>query len=455
VVAVAVVATTSFLLGRPAPSEEPSAPAAAPTASTAATTTAPTTTTTTTTTTTVAACRPDPALFASATDPDAAPLRATLEAAMTDPRFAAVTASASVWVQGYGEVLAHAPDVALLPASNQKLLTALGVHALLPADGVFTTTVRAAGAVRPDGTLDGDLVLVGGGDPTLTRAGPHSLDARAAQGRAAGIARVTGALVVDERRQEAARAGPGWQDWQIPTYAGPLSALTVDDNRYRTDVPYLADPALGNAEAFAGALRRHGVSFDGAIVHGVGAVGSSEVASLRSADFATLAGDMLLRSDNETAEMLLREVSTRAGGGGATLDGATRVSAAIETMACLDLDGVSSDGSGLSRGNFRSARELRRILQAAASTELWAPLDAALPIAGQTGTLARRFGGTNAAGNVHAKTGSIIGGRALTGHLRTAGGRRAYFSIVVNGEGSGAALAAIDALVVTLSNDAS
>ena len=374
---------------------------------------------------------------------------------MADPRFAAVTASASVWVEGYGEVLAHAPDVALLPASNQKLLTALGVHALLPPDGGFTTTVRAVGPVQADGTLEGDLVLVGGGDPTLTRTGPHSLDALAAQVRAAGIVRTTGALVVDETRQEAARAGPGWQDWQIPTYAGPLSAVTVDDNRYRTDAPYLADPVVGNGEVFADALRRHGISFDGAVVRAAGPVGSVEVASLRSADFPALAGDMLLRSDNETAEMLLREVSTRAGGGGSTLDGATRVSEAIATITCLDLDGVSSDGSGLSRANFRSARELRRILHAASSTELWPSLDTALPVAGETGTLARRFRGTPAAGNVHAKTGSIIGGRALTGHLLTAGGRRAYFSIVVNGEGSGSALAAMDDLIVTLAADPS
>jgi D-alanyl-D-alanine carboxypeptidase/D-alanyl-D-alanine-endopeptidase (penicillin-binding protein 4) len=124
-------------------------------------------------------------------------------------------------------------------------------------------------------------------------------------------------------------------------------------------------------------------------------------------------------------------------------------------MTCLDLDGTSSDGSGLSRANFRSARELRRILQAAAATDRWPALDAALPVAGETGTLARRFRGTPAAGNVHAKTGSIIGGRALTGHLRTAGGRRAYFSIVVNGEASGDALAAMDALVVTLAADPS
>jgi D-alanyl-D-alanine carboxypeptidase len=56
---------------------------------------------------------------------------------------------------------------------------------------------------------------------------------------------------------------------------------------------------------------------------------------------------------------------------------------------------------------------------------------------------------------VHAKTGSIIGGRALTGHLRSRGGREVVFSILVNGDASGAAQRAIDALVAALANDSS
>jgi D-alanyl-D-alanine carboxypeptidase/D-alanyl-D-alanine-endopeptidase (penicillin-binding protein 4) len=382
-----------------------------------------------------------------------AALAAALEARIADPRFADVAVGASVWIEGYGEVLAHDADRALLPASNQKLLTALAAWMTLPADGVFVTEVRAVGTTDA-GTVHGDLALVGGGDPTLTRTGPHSLDALAAQVRDAGITRVTGDVVADESRQERARSAEGWQDWQIPTYAGPLSALTVDDNRYRTDAAYLDHPEIGNAEAFAAALRVHGVNVDGGVVSG-SAPAMPVVAVLHSRPFPELVAEMLLRSDNEIAEMLTREMGLRVFGQGSTAAGIEVAELALEAGLGVELTGASGDGSGLSRADFRSARELRAILHAALESDWAAQLDEALPVAARSGTLAGRFHGTAAAGNLRAKTGSIIGGRALTGHLTTAGGREVVFSIVVNGEGSPAAQHAIDALVVTLADDLS
>jgi D-alanyl-D-alanine carboxypeptidase/D-alanyl-D-alanine-endopeptidase (penicillin-binding protein 4) len=271
----------------------------------------------------------------------------------------------------------------------------------------------------------------------------------------AGIQRVTGSLVVDASSQEAATAAAGWQDWQIPTYAGPLSAFTVEDNRYRIDDEYLVAPALGNGVALRDALARRGVVVDGPVLEGTATTDAQVVASTASPTFAALVAEMMLRSDNEIAEMLVREVARRATGEGSTAVGVRVIEQWIEDSLCLRLRGRSADGSGLSRADFRSARELRTILQAALATPWGAELDAALPVAGRSGTLARRFHGTAAAGNLRAKTGSIIGGRALTGHLRSAGGRHVVFSVVVNGEASGAALGAIDALIVALAEDTS
>jgi D-alanyl-D-alanine carboxypeptidase/D-alanyl-D-alanine-endopeptidase (penicillin-binding protein 4) len=153
--------------------------------------------------------------------------------------------------------------------------------------------------------------------------------------------------------------------------------------------------------------------------------------------------------------MLVREIAHHRHGVGTTSAGVLDAQRAIEDELCIDLRGRSGDGSGLSRANLRSARELRSIFHAALESPWGSTLDAALPVGGRTGTLARRFGGTAAAGNVRAKTGSIIGGRALTGHLETAGGRQVVFSMIVNGDRSPAAQGAIDALVVTLADDAS
>jgi D-alanyl-D-alanine carboxypeptidase/D-alanyl-D-alanine-endopeptidase (penicillin-binding protein 4) len=391
---------------------------------------------------------------AAEAEPVPGPLAAALAERLADPRFAGVTLSASVWIEGYGEVVAEGADTPLFPASNQKLLTALGALILLPGDGAFHTQVRSTAPVV-DGVLDGDLVLVAGGDPTLTRTGPNSLDELARQVHEAGIRRVTGAVVVDASRQERARTALGWQDWQIPTYAGPLSAFVVDDNRFRTDDAYLAAPEIGNGESFRDALTQGGVAVDGAVTAGIATGAARVVAETTSVTFDRIVADMLLRSDNENAEMLAREVATQSAGRGSTADGVRAIERAIERALCLRLDGQSGDGSGLSRADLRSAREMRTLFQATLDSP-WGPaIDAALPVGGRTGTLARRFGGTAAADNVRAKTGSIIGGRALTGHLRSAGGREVVFSVIVNGDGSPTALAAIDALVITLATDRS
>jgi D-alanyl-D-alanine carboxypeptidase/D-alanyl-D-alanine-endopeptidase (penicillin-binding protein 4) len=167
------------------------------------------------------------------------------------------------------------------------------------------------------------------------------------------------------------------------------------------------------------------------------------VAVLESASVAELTTVMLRRSDNEIAEALVRAI-----GDGATQAGLDRTLDAVEPW-CLHLAGAAADGSGLSREDRRSAREWRRMLQVA-QEQPWAPqVWEGLPVAGRSGTLASRLGGGATAGNVRAKTGSIIGGSALSGYATTNDGRAVVFSVIVNGEPSAAARAvtAIDALV--------
>ncbi len=73
-----------------------------------------------------------------------------------------------------------------------------------------------------------------------------------------------------------------------------------------------------------------------------------------------------------------------------------------------------------------------------------------MPVAGETGTLATRFRGTAAQHRVEAKTGTIIGGGALTGVIHASSGRDVVFSYLVNGASAPAAVAALDRLVVAL-----
>ena len=195
-------------------------------------------------------CWPDPSFGQPSAAPVPADLAAALDAFAADARIAPNAASVSVWIDGLGEVLTRDPDVALAPASNQKLLTAMGALAVLGPDTRLVTEVRLAPS--------GDLVIVPGGDPTLASTGPHSLAELAAQVRSHGVTQVAGALLVDETRHDGARRASGWQDWQIPTYTGPLSALMVDRNRWRADPAFLADPALGERRPLPRCTRRAG-----------------------------------------------------------------------------------------------------------------------------------------------------------------------------------------------------
>ncbi|MCD9624287.1 D-alanyl-D-alanine carboxypeptidase/D-alanyl-D-alanine endopeptidase [Rhabdothermincola salaria] len=390
---------------------------------------------TTTTTPPPPVCDRRPALDAG-TESVPAELQARVDAALAHPAWSGLDRSISVWVEGYGEVVAVEPDRALLPASNQKLFTALGAHLLLDPQGRFRTEVRQT---------DDRLVLVAGGDPTLRSAGPHSLSALAAQVRAAGVA-TAAAMVVDASHFEASTTARGWQDWQVPIYVGPMSALVVDDNRTRTDAAYLADPALGNATAFAARLGTAGVGVEPVVVHGEAQPTDPVVAALESPTFGELTRTMLVRSDNEVAESLLREI-----GAGSTDEGLARIAAALEPW-CLHLAGAGGDGSGLSRANLRSAREWRRLLQVAA-VQPWGPTFVGqLPVAGVSGTLSGRLRGPATHGSVRAKTGSIIGGSALSGYATTSDGRTAVFSVVVNGEPGVAqgSVTAIDRLVAAV-----
>jgi len=389
---------------------------------------------------TTAPCAPDPALDAPSA-PVPPDLAAAVQRFVTDPAVVANRFGLSIWVDGLGEVGAHEPDAPLFPASNQKLLTAMGVLAVLGPDARFTTEVRSA--------PDGSLVVTAGGDPSLTAGGPHSLDALAGQVRAAGVTTVPGALVVDESRQDSVRRAAGWQDWQFPAYAGPLSALMVDRNRYRRDAAFLADPGIAHGELLRGALEAHGVHVAGPTVHGSAADGGAVVASLTSAPVSALMTDTLLRSDNMAAEELLKEVGHATGAPGSTAGGLAATRAALEPL-CVPLSGTDDDGSGLSRANGRSPREWRKLLQAARDAQWWPQLQAALPLAGRSGTLTTRFRGTAAEAAVRAKTGTIIGGIALSGYGTTIGGRAFVFSVLVNGDGSPAATGPLDALIAAI-----
>ncbi len=428
-----------------------------------------------------------------------------------------------------------------VPASNAKLFsTALALMRLGP-DHRFHTVVLADQSPDADGTLHGDLRLVGGGDPTLSaRAIPYSKDAAAGNPLAAledlagqvaarGVRRVEGGIVGDDTAYVWEPYAEGWaQDDTLWEYGAPVGALSFNDNalalevspgqqpgepvrlaltppldyflldnRVRTgkkgeqavhferppgsrevrvwgtagsrSVHLLAveDPARFAAWAFRDALARRGVVVSGGVAtrHRLAA----EVADLKSGvpqppvegvEMARRTSPPLVEtlkiinkvSQNLHAEIVLREVARVRRNMGSRQAGLEEMRAFLAEIGISPQDAILHDGSGLSRLNLVTPRALTTLLEAMHRSpyrEAWIDL---MPVGGEDGTLAERFGGSAPARRIRAKTGTMTGVNALSGYAQTAGGRLLAFSILVNNSGlpSSAARRFIDTIVLTL-----
>jgi D-alanyl-D-alanine carboxypeptidase/D-alanyl-D-alanine-endopeptidase (penicillin-binding protein 4) len=355
----------------------------------------------------------------------------------------------------------------LLAASTQKLLTAETVLATIDPSWRPRTEVRAARPVV-DGVVDGDLWVVGGGDPLLSTA-QHvaamrrpqpvtSAEELADRIAAAGVRRVAGRLVVDDRRYDDVRLVPSWKSSYVSRRdVGPIGALVIDDGFAAPPggtAPRDA-PDLGAGAVLAALLEARGVTIDGAVARPAAddeATRSAPVAitSIDGAGRDELVAEMLAESDNVTAEMLLKEVAFQVTGGpGATAAGATAALGALERLGVPTAGANIVDGSGLDRGNRLTCDLLVAVLAAAAEAAgatigdaagssaagSAGPLLGGLPVAGQSGTMSRRLTGPATVGRVHAKTGTLNGVSSLAGFVDTLSGRRLLFAVIVNGLG--------------------
>jgi D-alanyl-D-alanine carboxypeptidase/D-alanyl-D-alanine-endopeptidase (penicillin-binding protein 4) len=130
----------------------------------------------------------------------------------------------------------HNADLPMTPASNMKLYTTAAALDRLGPDFQYTTSLYADGEIHPDGTLDGDLILIGRGDPTLSGrfygdSVTFVFDRFAARLKQMGIRRVTGAIVGDATYFDDARIAPGWDSRNLLRWYGARSsALSSNDN---------------------------------------------------------------------------------------------------------------------------------------------------------------------------------------------------------------------------------
>jgi len=139
---------------------------------------------------------------------------------------------------------------------------------------------------------------------------------------------------------------------------------------------------------------------------------------------------MLRRSDNTTAEILLKGLAVDEGQLGTTEAGAAVVQDTLDALGLPTAGSITTDGSGLDLSNRVTCNLLSAALDHQGPGSSMAD---DLPVAGESGTLRKRMKGTAAEGKVRAKTGTLNEVSALAGFARAASGEDLTFAFIING----------------------
>jgi serine-type D-Ala-D-Ala carboxypeptidase/endopeptidase (penicillin-binding protein 4) len=367
-----------------------------------------------------------------------------------------------------GQVLfSHAATTSVAPASTAKLAVAVAALTVLGPDHRISTAVR-------QGARAGEIVLVGGGDPTL--AGPAATGALSPGYPApASLAELASQTAVQLRARGSATVGlgydaslfvgpqvaPGWKPiYQTEGDVAPVSALEVDEGSQNLAQPgRVANPALVAASEFATLLSADGIKVTGVPQPVKVPATPVTLAAVQSPPVSELVQRMLGRSDNDLAEALARQVAIASGHPASFAGGVTAVKAALATWGIDPAELSMVDASGLSPLDRVTPGMLVQLLHIALvpqpdRTDMSAIFEG-LPVAGFYGTLSARFNGTASAGAgvIRAKTGTLDGVVALAGYLQDSSGATLEFVTIANGVAKTATAvteAAIDRLTASL-----
>ena len=330
--------------------------------------------------------------------------------------------------------------MALIPASNQKLITAAVALDVLGPDRKFTT--RLLGIVA-DSVVRGDLWLVGSGDPLLTTRAypltekfptltPTDVEALVDALVARGITSVDGGVIGDETIYDLERYVPSWGDGIRSVEAGPLGALMINDGSV-TDTPLKpANPAFAAASEFTKLLISRGISVKDPPDVGAASTDLPVIAAIESVPMNQIVVEMLTNSDDNTAELLVKEIGLVGRNSATRIDGLTVIAAKIAEWG-LPGEGIALiDGSGLDRDNRLTCGLIAQMLQRDGRNGL---VTTAMAVAGKTGTLRDTFMSGPGSGTMLAKTGTLNGVKSLSGMFPLNEERSSVFSLIMNGSG--------------------
>jgi D-alanyl-D-alanine carboxypeptidase/D-alanyl-D-alanine-endopeptidase (penicillin-binding protein 4) len=347
-----------------------------------------------------------------------------------------------------------------LPASTAKLLTGAALLTSVDPTSRFVTKVVA-------GDQEGDIVLVGGGDVTLSARnegvgtvydGAPLMADLAAQVRASGVD--VKRIVLDTEYWSDPDLADGWLTSDIrgtpgsaQGYITRMSPLMVDGDREdpaNENSVRTGDPANTAGKALARLLGNPDLT----LVAGTAPENGTVIGQVSSQPMSVLLAQALEKSDNVLAEALARQVAIARGAPPSFAGASAAILEALEDLK-IDTIGVEMyDGSGISTKDRVPPAVLAQVVALAVKgdTPALRNLLTGLPVAGVSGSLADRFqdpGSSAGAGWVRAKTGSLEVTYALAGYVPDVDGRIVVFAFVSNGVGTGTR-PALDALAAGL-----
>ena len=377
-------------------------------------------------------------------------LRYSIDSLVNDPMFANAQLGVLIVNPGTSDTLYSRNSGKLfMPASNQKVLTGAVALALLGPDYRYQTVIARRGEMK-DSVLEGDLIVIGRGDPTISdRFHGNALNAMAAIADsigARGISRVTGALRQGGNAFPDSIYGYGWEWDDLSGSSGaPVDELLYNegmvqraariDGRDTTVAIATRTPGYAYLSALYLALSRRGIAVEGLVDLGVDSLVApyDTLYAFQSPPMREILKHFLKPSQNQIGEVLLKTLGLERAGVGVADSGAAVVRRQLTEWGVDSAGVVVYDGSGLSRHDLVSPETLVRTLVAMMrDSTTFAVFHDALPIAGVDGTIRTRMAGTAAANNLRAKTGTIEFVRSLSGFVSTADGELLVFSFLSN-----------------------
>ncbi|WP_399080364.1 D-alanyl-D-alanine carboxypeptidase/D-alanyl-D-alanine endopeptidase [Streptomyces zaehneri] len=359
-------------------------------------------------------------------------LSGVLEPLLGDPALGARRTAVVVDVATGKRLYGSGADEALTPASTTKIATAVAALSALGGEHRLTTSA----ALEPDTR---EVVLVGGGDPTLTaRADAEGwADLRSLAASTAAALKKRGLTQVTLSYDTTLFAGSQVHPIGVNPNLAAVTALSADEGRTddSTSGPTtrVSDPADDATRKFAEFLNAAGIKTS-APGPSKATTRATTLAAVSSPPLSVLVERMLTNSDNDIAEALARQTAV-ATGVRADFAGAGKAVQAQLRKLGLPLTGVRiKDGSGLDREDRLTANLLTALLVKAGDVGRpdLRPVLTGLPVAGFTGTLTSRYT-EGAAGVVRAKTGTLTGVNTLAGTVVDQDGRLLAFALLASG----------------------